>query len=690
MRISYLLKVIILTIIVSSKIFVFSSSAATVEIGDETVNTSSSDVGNYDSISFTGSDPDSGILEHDTSVFYLTTISTANNGVGILEINSNSMLYLEGDIGSDTNMINYISFTHTLAAGLQAEGSIYANSIIKSSSGAASLFLRGNDSYIAASIGTATTSLDIINFYDSTATFLQDIYTEELYLSNHSGAILANSVNNIGTLTLNDSTTSLTINNGAQISISSSMSLDGTLNIGVLSTSSTDPVIAGGGNSGSIAAGTTINFDYADATDISISDSYEIMNGFSDLTVGTTTITDNSLLLVAGIDSSESGKLVLTNSLDSDVTSQLSSDDLSTLNLLLDNSAISDISTIQTTLFLMSSQSELENSLSSFQIDDNNMVQMSSFEISNQINDIIFTRLDSINLKNKNNINYTKNNSGLWGNFFGNRVEQDSIDDAAAYDFDSSGVIFGFDNVTKTRYRNFIFGGAISYANGSADSDSYGRQQTDITSYQLSLYSHIADFDGLGFYNMSSLNIAHNSYDSSRVISAGSYQQNANASYNGLQLGAKSSIGYNLGIGSNFIIAPNVGIQYSGLSLSNYSETNAGDVGLRVDHSYFDFINSDVSLKLVGNLSKNIELQMSGSWAHKFSAEGAKMTTAFLRDYDSELEVNGVDIVTDIYGFSTQLNIHAGKNNILSLAYNLKTGDSFTNNNASLQYVWQF
>lgn len=725
-----ILKAVIYTII-TSIISINYTNAAEIP-ADSTLNTS--ELSNGETVSFIGTSD--GTLNYDGGVNTLSTISSINNGIGIIEISDINSLSITGDIGSANNKINNIDFV--LPGTISFDGNIYANSITSFAYYAGSLNLQGDNSVVDALIGTDTAGLGSINIEAENITFSDDIYVGTFNVRSGKSATLSGTTNVVETLDMTDSSSALTISTGSQLDIANNtitptMTIDGTLNIGILSTSSTDAVITSstGDATATIADGTIINFDYSDATSISTSDTYDFISGFASGFSGSSlTISDNSILLSSSIDTTDDTKLTLSTSIDSSTTSQLNSQDYSTLNLLLNNTSISDISSIQTGLFKISDQTTLEDSLSSFQLDKSNMVQMASFDISNQVNNIIDSRISSINLGNKNkfyllgkkklpkskfhfhgkhNLKVKKpaateetfdetpderqpdTNMGLWGNVFGNQSVQKGLDGASGYTSSGGGVVFGYDNMIKTNNHNIILGGAITYGNSFVNSDnSLSDQKTSIDSYQISLYSHVAARNGLGFYNLTSLNLGHNRYDSSRYITADSYQEKANANFSAMQYGARTAIGYNFKLGKNFILSSDVGVKYSGISLSNYTEKNAGDIGLNVKNNYFDFANSDLSLRLIGNLSSNIETQLSGKWSRKFNNRGSRAETSFIGDSDSTQQVISADILNNVYNFGAQLNIKTGKNKKVTLRYDLQRGDKFVNNTGSLQYIWEF
>jgi outer membrane autotransporter protein len=485
-----ILKTFLITIFLACNIGLNFAKAA--DIGNETVNTSTLTAN--DAITFTSSL--GGILNYNTdAIDTLSSISTENDGVGTLQLSDFfEILVINGDIGSATKKINNISFLSY--SPLDVNGSIYANSITSGDNYFGILSLYGANSSIQTSIGDATYAIGEINVSAENVSFYEDIYATGFNINSSNSAIIYGTTNVIEDFTMYSSST-LTIDSASQIEITDSATLDDTLNLGILSTSSSDVIIDGTGTANiTITDGSSLYFDYADATNISTADTYAFIDNFDGgitVTASNLVVTDNSILLKSSV-IADSNSLSLTTSIDSSTTSRLSSRNLSNLNSIFASSN----SSLQLSLFKLSTQSTLDDALTSLRIESNNMVQMASFDITNQIDNIIDTRTQSIN---SHNVNKTigaitasedaNNKTGSWGSVFGNRTIQGKLEGEEGYKSNTGGVVFGFDKVEKIKNYNSIIGGTFAYSNAVTRSDSVSNQKVSIDSYQFSLYNHM-------------------------------------------------------------------------------------------------------------------------------------------------------------------------------------------------------
>ncbi|MGE3479683.1 MAG: autotransporter domain-containing protein, partial [Dongiaceae bacterium] len=121
------------------------------------------------------------------------------------------------------------------------------------------------------------------------------------------------------------------------------------------------------------------------------------------------------------------------------------------------------------------------------------------------------------------------NSMDFWIKGFGAMADQDRRDGVDGFDADTIGIAVGVDGAYDNNTR---VGVSLAYARSQVDADGPGNKETDIDSYQISLYGgHVQGdwiFDGL-------LGFGYNRYDSSRTIVFGGTNTAANADYHGNQ-----------------------------------------------------------------------------------------------------------------------------------------------------------
>ncbi|MGE0251380.1 MAG: autotransporter domain-containing protein [Dongiaceae bacterium] len=182
------------------------------------------------------------------------------------------------------------------------------------------------------------------------------------------------------------------------------------------------------------------------------------------------------------------------------------------------------------------------------------------------------------------------NSMDFWIKGFGAMADQDRRDGVDGFDADTIGIAVGVDGAYDNNTR---VGVSLAYARSQVDADGPGNKETDIDSYQVSLYGgHVQGdwiFDGL-------LGFGYNRYDSSRTIVFGGTNTAANADYHGNQYTAKIGGSYIMPM-DGFVLVPNASLRYTMLTGRDYTETGAGGLSLSIDNKNTDFLQGSVGAK---------------------------------------------------------------------------------------------
>ncbi len=712
-----------------------------VNVGNTTKNTTDGDIISTNLILFTSAA--GGTLNHNAgSAKTLAGISTDNDGIGTITINTINDLDINGDIGSSSKAINQIIFSQF--QNLSVTGSIYTqNGINADADGKGDLLLFGQDSIIHSNIGSSGLALDLITINNSNIGFVGDVFTDNFVINPNRSATFqsatANNNNfgnvdlktgasftinsdlNLSTLSTTSSST-ITIAAGKKITADGVLSFNGNLNLGILRSDSSTPLITSSSNI-TIVDGLKIHFDYSNATYLKKDDTYDFITASGTLSANSTllnddrNLTDTSILLAPSIVtvSGSPNSIRVTQDIDSTTTAALSTNDLATANFVIDNTTIAQIDSARTALFKISTQSELKDALSTLQVDRSNMLQQTAVNISSSIENILEYRVQSLNYQqsqatsvrdlirttntNKNEVALVKS-GGLWAQTFGATAKQSDITTISAgistttkgYDTDFAGVSFGLDKVFKGETTNSIWGGAISYSKASAESRTLSKQKTDIDSYQFSLYNQNIARSGLGFFSENFLSIGHNQYNSERTVDLITYQSKAESDFSGMQYGAKFGLGYNFKMSEKSIFAPIAGIKYFGLKLQDYQEKDTGGFGLKVENDYFDLTTSELGFRMTGSIGSKIEPQINVAWLHNLSADGAKSSSTFVNGSTTQAKMqnSGIDLDADILNAGAQIKFQTSKNTSFMLKYDLQKSTNFTSHLGSAKFAWAF
>jgi outer membrane autotransporter protein len=165
----------------------------------------------------------------------------------------------------------------------------------------------------------------------------------------------------------------------------------------------------------------------------------------------------------------------------------------------------------------------------------------------------------------------------FWGQVFGSTADQDRRQRIAGYDSDTYGTVLGVDTEF---WDNIRTGLAFAYASTDVSGHDANRTQTDINSYQLSLYS---DYDlPDSYYLTGQISYMYSDIDSTRYNVAQLAGNNAHADYSSNQYSIRSEVGREWRVdGTRFSLTPAGTFNYTYVDVEGYSERGAGGLSLR-------------------------------------------------------------------------------------------------------------
>ncbi len=171
------------------------------------------------------------------------------------------------------------------------------------------------------------------------------------------------------------------------------------------------------------------------------------------------------------------------------------------------------------------------------------------------------------------------NGMEVWVQGFGKLATQDDRGDVDGYEADTYGAVVGID--TADVMDGATLGLAVSYGMTDVESDNANTTETDIDSYQVSLYGE-QDLGDAAFVN-ATLAYGRNSIDQTRHNVGGVSGLNADADYDSSQYVATVGIGRTLALASGMTITPTTGMNFQHVSIDDYTETGAGTANMAVE-----------------------------------------------------------------------------------------------------------
>lgn len=271
--------------------------------------------------------------------------------------------------------------------------------------------------------------------------------------------------------------------------------------------------------------------------------------------------------------------------------------------------------------------------------------------------------------------------SGVWIRPIGAYLTQDSREGVAGYLAKGYGLAMGIDwgiNECTT------YGVALSYTKVNVDDRAFAPKNDDIKSWQGTLYGFY-DFS-YGMYFNAIAAFAHNNYHSNRVIHAHDFITTATGSFTGNQWGIQGDLGRSIPNQSCYFFAPFVRLKYINVNFDEYTETDAGDLNLRVNYkNSSEFLGGIGFRTALDFMSGGVEWvpELMAMIAYDFYNNGQQSTGAMA--VGPAFDTNGIAPGRTIFDLGLALNAVCGTS-VTTVKYNLELRDKFVGNAAYLQY----
>ena len=181
----------------------------------------------------------------------------------------------------------------------------------------------------------------------------------------------------------------------------------------------------------------------------------------------------------------------------------------------------------------------------------------------------------------------------VWGQVFGRTGEQDSRDGVDGFDIDTIGFAAGID--TETLADGWVWGLGFSYANSEVDAADANSTETDIDSYQITLYADYELDDRT--YVSGQLAYAFSDNEVDRTDVGGISGNNASGEYDADVFSARLEAGRDYEAGNGTTLTPSLLVNYAHYDADSYSETGAGGLTLSdVDSDSLNILEFGVGL----------------------------------------------------------------------------------------------
>jgi outer membrane autotransporter protein len=253
---------------------------------------------------------------------------------------------------------------------------------------------------------------------------------------------------------------------------------------------------------------------------------------------------------------------------------------------------------------------------------------------------------------------------GFWVQGYGSLGERKASDISSKYDYDTAGIVVGFDRKINP---SFLLGATLGYSHTKLDMKDLD-EDAKLNSYQASLYGIYKQ--GL-FYLNAIAAYGYNKYDTDRTISFATINRATSADYSGHVVSGYLEGGYKL-ITKYVDVIPLASFQVAYLSRNSFSEDGAADLGIDARSESFTSYIGALGVKLrreyavaQGTLTPELRLR----WDHEFSNNDNTLRAAFLGSPATTFSVSGDRPDRDRIAAGLGLNWQIKDNVSLNLSY---------------------
>jgi uncharacterized protein with beta-barrel porin domain len=245
--------------------------------------------------------------------------------------------------------------------------------------------------------------------------------------------------------------------------------------------------------------------------------------------------------------------------------------------------------------------------------------------------------------------------SNWWLKGFGYVGSQGAEQGIAGYDATIIGTMIGYDVPLDPNTR---VGMGVGFARSQIDGNSFQGvgNDTAIDTYKALVY--IGHDRGNWFIN-GDASFGWDDYTGTRLIQFPGVSRSAKASYSGQDYTARVTTGYHFFAGG-FTIVPIAALQYTHLDIGSYTETGAGDIGLRVNSQGYDFLESSLGAKVaypVRYRDVNFIPEVHAKWFHELTNPTVSNTAAFSAAGSTAFTTTGIKTADDTFNVGAGLTI---------------------------------
>lgn len=311
--------------------------------------------------------------------------------------------------------------------------------------------------------------------------------------------------------------------------------------------------------------------------------------------------------------------------------------------------------------------------------------------VANQTSRITHTQLASLRDGTETGMFAGNVTNGLrgWIQGFGLTGTQDQRDGVAGYDVDTYGFAVGLD--TQSLAEKWVWGLAFAYGDTDVDSKGVNSTDTQIDSYQVSLYGNYDIDDRTYVAGQVGYIWADNDQTRHNIAGAGF---TADANYDSDVIFANLEAGRNYAVGGNTKLTPKALINYQHYSADGYTESGTvGNAGLVVGSENLDLFEIGVGVDASWDLQQAdgsyLQPKIGVGVRHDLIGDEYETTSRFI-GAGSSFQTKGFDPAQTTFNVSADVTYFSTTNWELSAGYDFEVKSDYDSHAGTVRAAYKF
>ena len=279
----------------------------------------------------------------------------------------------------------------------------------------------------------------------------------------------------------------------------------------------------------------------------------------------------------------------------------------------------------------------------------------------------------------------------VWGQVFGQAIDQGRRDGIAGFDARTRGVTVGAD--TEGVHDNATVGVAFSYANTDVSSNSVNNTRSDIDSYNISLYG---DYDlSKDTYLIGDIGYTYGDNDSTRFNVGGVAGLNADSDYGSHQVEARviAARDYHPTQYEGVRVTPKVQAHYIRYQNEDIDETGAGGANLNIDSEALNILEFGVGVDVRKDYTQQngaiLSPEISVGYRYDVIGDAVQTTSTFDAGGPS-FTSEGADPDQDTLNLGLGIGYTTPENIELTVSYDYENKDEFNSHSGLIRAAMPF